>query len=51
MPAQRLGHLAIARDALLRYVALADERDVDPGTTERLASLTTQPDRARRSLF
>ena len=36
---QRLGHLAVARDALLRYVALADERDVDAGTTERLANL------------
>jgi predicted Zn-dependent protease len=37
--AQRLGHVAVARDALLRYVALADERDVDPGTTARLADL------------
>ena len=36
---QRLGHLAVARDALLRYVALADERDVDPATTARLANL------------
>jgi tetratricopeptide (TPR) repeat protein len=37
--AQRLGHLAVARDALLRYVTLADERDVDPATAARLASL------------
>jgi tetratricopeptide (TPR) repeat protein len=36
---QRLGHLAVARDALLRYVALVDERDVDPATTARLANL------------
>ena len=36
---QRLGHLAVARDALLRYVALADERDVDAATTARLANL------------
>jgi tetratricopeptide (TPR) repeat protein len=36
---QRLGHLAVARDALLRYVALADEHDVDPDTTARLATL------------
>jgi tetratricopeptide (TPR) repeat protein len=36
---QRLGHLAVARDALLRYVALADERDVDPATAARLAVL------------
>ena len=36
---QRLGHLAVARDALLRYVALSDERDVDPATTARLANL------------
>jgi predicted Zn-dependent protease len=36
---QRLGHLTVARDALLRYVALADERDVDPATTARLAVL------------
>jgi tetratricopeptide (TPR) repeat protein len=36
---QRLGHLAVARDALLRYVALADEREVDPATTARLTNL------------
>ena len=36
---QQLGHLALARDALLRYVALADERDVDPGVTARIADL------------
>jgi tetratricopeptide (TPR) repeat protein len=36
---QQLGHLAVARDALLRYVALADERDVDPATSARLANL------------
>ena len=36
---QRLGHLAVARDALLRYVTLADERDVDPATAARLAML------------
>lgn len=36
---QRLGHLAVARDALLRYLALADERDVDPATAARLAML------------
>jgi tetratricopeptide (TPR) repeat protein len=36
---QRLGHLAVARDALLRYVALADEKDVDAATTARLANL------------
>ena len=36
---QRLGHLAVARDALLRYVALADERDIDPATAARLAVL------------
>jgi predicted Zn-dependent protease len=36
---QRLGHLAVARDALLRYVALADERQIDPATAARLAVL------------
>jgi tetratricopeptide (TPR) repeat protein len=36
---QRLGHLAVARDALLRYVALADEQDVDAATAARLANL------------
>jgi tetratricopeptide (TPR) repeat protein len=36
---QRLGHLAVARDALLRYVTLADEKDVDAATTARLANL------------
>jgi tetratricopeptide (TPR) repeat protein len=41
--AQRLGHLDVARDALQRYVALADERDIDPATTARLASLQQQP--------
>jgi tetratricopeptide (TPR) repeat protein len=43
---QRLGHLAVARDALLRYVALADERDVDPATTARLANLQQRLGRA-----
>jgi tetratricopeptide (TPR) repeat protein len=37
--AERLGHLDVARDALLRYVALADERDVEPSTAARLANL------------
>ena len=37
--AQRLGHLAVARDALRRYITLADERDVDPATAVRLATL------------
>jgi len=43
---QRLGHLAVARDALLRYVALADERDVDAATTARLANLQQRLTRA-----
>lgn len=37
--AERLGHLAAARDALLRYVALVDENDVEAATVERLARL------------
>jgi len=37
--AERLGHLPVARDALLRYVALTGESDVDPATAERLARL------------
>lgn len=37
--AERLGHLPVARDALLRYVALAGEGDVDQATTQRLARL------------
>jgi tetratricopeptide (TPR) repeat protein len=43
---QRLGHLAVARDALLRYVALADDREVDPATAERLANLQQRLSRA-----
>ena len=43
---QRLGHLAVARDALLRYVALADEKDVDAETTARLANLQQRLTRA-----
>jgi len=43
---QRLGHLAVARDALLRYVALADERGVDPATAARLANLQQRLSRA-----
>ena len=43
---QRLGHLTVARDALLRYVALADERDVDPATAARLANLQQRLSRA-----
>lgn len=39
---QRLGHSDVARDALLRYLALADENDVDPDTSARLASLTAR---------
>ena len=37
--AERLGHVPLARDALLRYVALADEDAVDPAVVERLARL------------
>ena len=37
--AERLGHVPIARDALLRYVALIGEGDVDPATLTRLARL------------
>jgi predicted Zn-dependent protease len=43
---QRLGHLAVARDALLRYVALADEKDIDAETTARLANLQQRLGRA-----
>jgi len=43
---QRLGHLAVARDALLRYVALVDERDVDSATAARLANLQQRLSRA-----
>lgn len=35
--AERLGHIPVARDALLRYVALAG--DVDPAVAQRLARL------------
>ena len=37
--AERLGHLPVARDALLRYVALVGESDVDPAALTRLARL------------
>ena len=37
--AERLGHSPVARDALLRYVALAGEGDVDPATAARLSRL------------
>lgn len=37
--AERLGHTTTARDALLRYVALIGERDVDPATVDRLSRL------------
>jgi tetratricopeptide (TPR) repeat protein len=44
--AERLGHLPIARDALLRYVALAGEGAVDQATTQRLARLQQRLSRA-----
>ena len=37
--AERLGHLAAAVDALVRYAALIDDRDIDPSINERLARL------------
>lgn len=37
--AERLGHIPIARDALLHYVALTGESDADPATLDRLARL------------
>ena len=40
--AERLGHLPVARDALLRYVALVGESDVDPAALTRLARLQRQ---------
>ena len=36
---ERVGHAAAAHDALTRYVALADEDELDPGTPARLARL------------
>ncbi|MBF8301573.1 MAG: hypothetical protein HW394_1943 [Acidobacteria bacterium] len=38
--AERLGHLPAARDALLRYVALAGEDEVDQATAERITRLS-----------
>ena len=37
--AERLGHIAIARDALLRYVALAGDGAIDSAVAQRLARL------------
>ena len=37
--AERLGHIPIARDALLRYVALAGDGAVDAAVAQRLARL------------
>jgi tetratricopeptide (TPR) repeat protein len=37
--AERLGHVAAAVDALVRYAALIDDRDIDPSINERLARL------------
>ena len=37
--AERVGHAAAAHDALTRYVALADEDELDPTTSARLARL------------
>jgi regulator of sirC expression with transglutaminase-like and TPR domain len=38
--AERLGHLPVARDALLRFVALADEDDVDEAIAARITRLS-----------
>ena len=38
--AERLGHIPVARDALLRYVALAGESDVDQAIAARLTRLS-----------
>ena len=37
--AERLGHVAAAVDALVRYAALIDDREIDPSINERLARL------------
>jgi hypothetical protein len=44
--AQRLGHVAIARDALARYVALVDEPDA--ATLEQLADAERRLSRLQR---
>lgn len=40
--AERLGHLPIARDALLRYAALVGDSDVDQLTAARITRLTRE---------
>ena len=37
--AERAGHAAVARDALLRYAALVSSEDLDPAVTERIERL------------
>ena len=37
--AERAGHAAAARDALLRYAALVSREDLDPSVTERIERL------------
>jgi predicted Zn-dependent protease len=43
---QRLGHLAVARDALLRYLVLTDDAGVDAATKKRLENLQQRLDRS-----
>lgn len=45
--AERLGHVAVALDALSRYVALVDERDIDAPTRARLERLHRRAERGK----